>query len=106
MKIVYTVQARQDLRSIYEYLAYTLQVPDTAGRMAERIMDGVRSLKSMPERNPLYQDEPWRSQGVRFLPVKKYLVFYTVDSAEKTVFVIRILYSGRDIRCQLEEMAE
>ena len=53
MKIVYTVQARQDLRSIYEYLAYTLQVPDTAGRMAERIMDGVRSLKSMPERNPL-----------------------------------------------------
>lgn len=78
MKIVYTHTARQDLREIYEYIAYTLLVPETARSLTDKIMSEVRSLEEFPERNPLYKDEPWRSQGVRFLPVKNYLVFYTV----------------------------
>lgn len=28
--VVYSVKARQDLRSIYEYIAYKLLVPETA----------------------------------------------------------------------------
>ena len=54
MKIVYTNTAQRDLREIYEYIAYTLLVPDTAKAVSERIMREVRSLESLPERNPLY----------------------------------------------------
>ena len=56
----------------------------------------------MPERNPLYSDEPWYSRGVRYLPVRKYLVFYTVSAKDDTVFVSRILYGGRDVSKQLD----
>ena len=70
MEIVYTFQAQQDLKNIYEYIAYSLLVPDTARSMYQQIIQSARSLESMPERNPLYKEEPWRSQGVRFVPVK------------------------------------
>jgi toxin ParE1/3/4 len=106
MKIVYTHTARQDLREIYEYIAFTLLVPETARSLTGKIMADIRSLETFPERNPLYKDEPWHSQGVRFLPVKNYLVFYTVNNETETVSIARILYGGRDISKQLEEDIE
>ena len=106
MTVVYTHAARQDLREIYEYIAYTLLVPKTARALTEQIMSEVRSLETFPERNPLYKDEPWYSQGVRFLPVKNYLVFYTVKAETETVSVARIMYGGRDISRQLDETIE
>ena len=69
-------------------------------------MKAIRSLESMPERNPLYKDDPWRSQGIRFLPVKNYLVFYTVDASADTVSIVRIMYGGRDVSRQLDETIE
>ena len=90
MKIVYTLTARQDLREIYEYIAFTLLVPETARSLTGKIMADIRSLEAFPERNPLYKDEPWHSQGVRFLPVKNYLVFYTVNNEAETVSIARI----------------
>lgn len=103
MKIVYTFQAQQDLKNIYEYIAYSLLVPDTARNMSQQIMQSVRSLETMPERNPLYKEEPWHSQGVRFISVKNYLLFYTVNNETHTVSIARILYGEMDINRQLEE---
>ena len=106
MNIVYTHTARQDLREIYEYIAFSLLASDTARSLTDRIMAEIRTLETFPERNPLYRDEPWYSQGVRVLPVKSYLVFYTVNNDAETVSVARILYGGRDISRQLEETVE
>lgn len=106
MKIVYTHTARQDMREIYEYIAFTLLVPGTAHSLTDKIMADIRSLEKFPERNPLYKDEPWRSQGVRFMPVKNYLVFYTLKKETETVSIARIMYGGRDISKQLEETIE
>ena len=103
MRIVYSYTARQDLRDIYEYIAFTLLAPEAARSMADRIMEAARSLADMPERRALYKDEPWYSRGIRFLPVKRYLLFFTVDAATETVSILRILYSGRDLSRQLEE---
>lgn len=106
MKIIYTNTARHDLREIYEYIAYTLLEPDTAKAISENVMREIRSLENLPERNPLYRDEPWHSQGVRFLRVKNYLVFYTVNPDTDIVSIARIMYGGRDISRQLKETQE
>ena len=106
MKVVYTFMARQDLCNIYEYIALTLLAPDAARNTTDRIMATVRTLESMPERNPLYKEEPWHSRGVRFVPVRNYLVFYTVNKETDTVSVVRIMYGARDISRQLEETTE
>ena len=104
-EVKYTARARQDLRNIYEYIAYDLLVPETAARQAQRIMKEIEALNEMPMRYRLYDDEPWHRQGVRFFPVDNYLVFYLPDKAKHTVYIVRIIYGGRDIRKQLEETA-
>ena len=102
MKVVYTFQARQDLKNLYAYIAYTLLAPEAAEKLMNEIIQNVNTLDSMPERNPLYRDEPWYSRGVRCLPVRKYLVFYTIRAKDDAVFVSRILYGGRDVSKQLD----
>ena len=104
--VVYSARARQDLRDIYEYIAYELLVPETASGQTGRIMKQIRSLEEMPMRHRLYEDEPWHSQGLRFFPVDNYLVFYLPSEADNTVTVVRIMYGGRDISRQLGETIE
>ena len=106
MKVEYTFRARQDLRDIYEYITFTLLAPDAAKNTTDKIMETARSLESMPERTPLYKDEPWHSSGLRFVPVKNYIVFYTVNMQVDTVSIVRIMYGAMDIAKQLEETKE
>ena len=54
--IVYSAQAKRDLRSIYEYIAFKLLAPDTAGRQVQRIMNEVLNLNEMPMRYNMYDD--------------------------------------------------
>lgn len=101
--VVYSSEARQDLRDIYEYIAYELLEPDTAAGQTNRIMKAARSLEQMPMRHRLYEEEPWHSQGLRFLPVDNYLIFYLPDETNNIVNMIRIMYGGRDVKKQLDD---
>lgn len=97
--IEYTIRAQSDLDDIYKYIAFTLLSPDVAENMYREITKSIRSLDSMPMRNPVIDNEPWKSRGLRKIIVKNYVVFYTVDN--QSVRIIRIFYGGRDIKSQL-----
>ncbi|MCM1162028.1 MAG: type II toxin-antitoxin system RelE/ParE family toxin [Roseburia sp.] len=101
--VVYTAGARRDLRGLYAYIADELCAPETAAGQAGRIMDGIRSLGEMPMRYRLYDDEPWHSRGMRFFPVDNYLVFYLPEETKNTVYIVRIMYGGRDVCGQLKK---
>lgn len=96
-KIYYTADADQDLQDIYDYIADTLLEPVTAVKQTTRIMDATDTLENMPFRHRLYDREPWRTQGLRVLPVDNYLIFYLPNESNNTVAVIRIMYGERDI---------
>ena len=102
--VAYSAEARQDLRDIYEYIAYELLVPETAAGQTERIMKAIRSLEQMPMRHRLYEEEPWHSQGIHKLPVKNYLIYFWVDEDAKRVQVTGIIYGRRDQRHQLSNL--
>ena len=101
--VLLTEHARDDLKSIYEYIAFELLSPDTASGMIKGILAASKGLNSFPSRNPLYHEEPWKSMEVRFVPYKNYIIFYKVDDTYKTVTVARIMFGGRDITNQLNE---
>ena len=100
--IYYSAEARRDLREIHEYISDVLMAPVAAANQVRIIMEGIRGLEDMPMRHRLYEEEPWHSQGLRFLPVGNYLIFYLPDETSTTVNIIRIMYRGRDVRKQLE----
>lgn len=94
-------QADTDLRGIFEYIAFTLQAPETAANQLDRLEEHILSLDTMPERYRKYEKEPWNSRGLRILPVDHYIVLYIPDITTKTVTVLRVMYAGRNIDTQL-----
>ena len=102
-KVMYTAGAKKDLRNIFRYISEELLTSENAVGQTEQIMEAVRKLDTMPKRNRLYEEEPWHSRGLRFFPVDNNLVFYKTDDKTKIVYVVRIMYSGCDIRKQLSK---
>lgn len=101
-----TPQAQNDLRGIFEYIAFTLQSPQNAAGQLDRLEGSIDSLEQMPERFRVYDKEPWRSRNLRIMPVDHYLVFYIPNREEETVTIVRVMYGGRDIDRQLRSMQE
>ena len=59
---MYTAGAKKDLRNIFRYISEELLAPENAAGQTERIMTAIRKLDTMPNRNRLYEEEPWYSE--------------------------------------------
>lgn len=96
-KVNISPEAIKDINGIYEYISQVLCEENTAIRMIKLLQESILSLGEMPNRFKCFESEPWKSRGVHIMPVKKYLVFYVIDSKKKTVDVIRVIYGSRDL---------
>lgn len=105
-KVDISEQADNDLRGIYEYIAFELQSPENAGGQLDRLEEHILSLDTMPERYRKYEKEPWKSRGLHVLPVDNYVVLYIPDSNKKVVTILKVMYAGRDIDNLLNHHAE
>ena len=104
-KIRYSSQALEDLKDIFSYIAYELSEPATAQNLINKIRSEVKSLGFMPMRNKSVDWEPWKSMGMHETSVHNFIIFYTVDSAQLTVRIIRVVYGGRDMEAALKGRA-
>ena len=94
--VIYSPEAKDNLKEIYSYIAFELEAPDTAEGQVNRIRKEIRSLDFMPARYAIVDWEPWRSMEMHRVPVDNFVVYYAVDDQSRTVTVIRIFYGGRD----------
>ena len=99
--LIYSPESIDDLRDIFAYISVYLSESTIARKQVERIRTAVKTLDQLPLRNPLVEWEPWSTYQMRKLLVDNYIVFYLVDTENKTVSVIRILYGGRDLEAVL-----
>lgn len=95
--IRYTNTAFAELDCIYKYIAEELLVPEISMGQIRRIMKAIAALDEMPLRNTLYDKEPWKSRGLRKLPVDNYMVFYYANEQTSEVVIMHIFYGGRNI---------
>ena len=102
-KILYSARAKEDLESIYEYIAYDLYEPDTAADKVRAIMNAISNLDEMPMKYRQYDVEPWASKGMRIISVGNYVILYLPEENSKEVNIVRIMYGGRDIANQISE---
>ena len=98
-----TPEAKNDLRGIFEYIAFDLQSVQNAAGQIDRLEKGISELNQMPERFRKYEKEPWHSRNLRVMPVDNYLVFYIPDQTTGIVTVIRVMYGRRDADRRLNE---
>ena len=95
-KIVIEVTAQNDLISILSYISDTLHEPNIAFKIYGSIKQEILTLNKIPFRYAVVNEEPYRSMGVRRIPVENYTAFYVIEESEKTVHIFRILYTRRE----------
>ena len=95
--VVYSQEAKYDLRNVYRYIAFELIEPKIAEKQVNRIRDKIKKLDRLPERHQQVEWEPWASLGMRYFVIDNYVVYYLVNLNHKFVTIVRIFYGGRNI---------
>lgn len=99
-----TRQALEQMRAIVHYISYDLMAPEAAENLLNDLKSAIMKLAVLPKKHSLIDEEPWRSEGVRKIIVKNFLVYYWVDDEYNKVQVTAVIYSKRDQIKQLKNM--
>lgn len=100
-KVEFLPVAKQDLTEIALYIKDKLNNPIAAYNTVEQIVEASEKLGSFPYSNPVYTPLRPLKKEYRKIPVKNYMLFYTVDETEKLITVSRIIYTRRNLSSQI-----
>ncbi len=103
-KVKLTLQAKEHLNSIRDYIALELLSPSTASDVLKLLKEQIKKLSYLPERNSKINEEAWRNKDIRKLIVKNYYLYYIVSKDDETVKVFAVIYGRRDQVSRLGEM--
>ena len=95
-KVIIETKAIEDLYGILGYVSNVLLAPDTGRRLYIALYEQILSLENFPAIYPIVRPEPYKTLGVRLMPVKNYNVFYIINEQTSTVHILRILYQRRN----------
>ena len=86
--------AEEDFTEIVSYIA--AENPAAANSFAIKIEKNLELLSKNPLMGRIPRNEEIRNLGYRYLIVKNYIIFYTVE--DKTILIHRILHGARDYK--------
>lgn len=95
-KVIIEPVALADLFEINDYIVRVLHEPAIATRIYHELKKQISTLSDLPKRHKVVDVERYAAVGLRMLPVKNYIVYYTVDDAVDAVHIIRVLYNRRE----------
>lgn len=82
-------------RMLTEHVFFLARVnPEAAEKLRKKILEAIRSLETMPERNPYLDPEDRRSPYRKLVVPENHLVIYTVQ--EDTVYVEYVIDGRQD----------
>jgi plasmid stabilization system protein ParE len=88
--------AEEDILSTVRYITNVLNAPVAANNLLDEIEKHEKILENTPDIYPSVSDEYLAKNGLRFVMIKNYIMFYIINEDEKAVNVIRFLYGRRD----------
>ena len=91
-----TKAADADLNNAIDYIDNYLLNPQVADDLLDEAETRIRDLASFPEKHSLVEDPVLNVWGIRFIPVKNYLVFFIISEKEKRVYIVRFLHSRQN----------
>ena len=95
-KVNITPTAENDILQALIYIEYDLLNPDAANNLEAEIGDKLASLNIYPQRFAIPNDPVFKSIGIRFIVIKNYLAFYTINEQLHQVNIFRFLYGKSD----------
>ena len=95
-RCVHELTAKQDLREIAFYIAGHSMDNDIAKRFIMELRYQCNRLMDFPQGGAIAKDRILRSFDFRYILHKDYLIFYSIDEAQKIVSVLAIFNSKKD----------
>ena len=89
--------AEEDFTEIISFIA--ADNPTAADAIASDIEKNLELLSINPNLGRIPREEELRNLGYRYLIVKNYLIFYTIEA--RTIFIHRILHGARNYKTLL-----
>jgi plasmid stabilization system protein ParE len=94
--------AEEEILATVRYITDVLKAPIAANNLLDEIEKYENILETTPNIFSFVPDEYLRVKGIKYVMVKNYMMFYTINEKEKTVDVIRFLYGRKDWKRILE----
>ncbi len=94
--VQFTLTAKNDLKDIARYILEEYKEINIALKFVNELQAQVEQLEKFPFSGATPNDRILCSFGYRFLVHKGYLIFYTVDEEEKTVYIEAVFNSKKD----------
>lgn len=95
-RVKITRSASEDIRKIVEHIAYRLNNPEAALSISEMIISSAESLSIFPKRHRIRREDSY-GRSIRFCLAGNYVITYRVDDNSRTVEVLRVIHSRRDM---------
>ena len=92
--IEYSLDAKQDLIEIKQYIKYNLQGPEIAQKLILKIRKEISTLKNNPEIYTIIDDDIIKKLEIRKLMIDNYIVFYRIKN--NNIQIVRIMYGRRN----------
>lgn len=95
-ELILTDRAKHDLEDIYEYIAKSLMAEKAAEKLINKFEKNILRLENMPESCSIIEKFEERKKQYRKLIINNYVAIYRIDEENKKVYIIRIVYGGRN----------
>lgn len=95
-RVKITRSASEDIRKIVEHIAYRLNNPEAALSISEMIISSAESLSIFPKRHRVRREDSY-GRSIRFCLAGNYVIAYCVDDNSRTVEILRVFHSRRDM---------
>ena len=95
-EVIITERAKQELKEIYEYISKSLMEENTADKLIDKIEKELLQLEDIPEGFSVIENYRKKDFEYRRLPINNYVAIYRIDKEKREVYIIRIVYGGRN----------
>lgn len=86
----------EEFEEICEYISNKLKNIDASNRLREKVMYNVLLLENSPKMFVEIEKIDRTDRIYRRIVINNFVVLYTIDEAEKVVYVAHVYYGGRN----------
>jgi plasmid stabilization system protein ParE len=95
-KLIVSKDAHGDIMGIAAYISHELKSPQAADGFLCDVEESYKRAADNPHIFSLCGDERLERMGYRKIIIKNYLILFRVDEEKKAVYIVRIVYGGRN----------
>jgi Plasmid stabilization system protein len=94
--LIVSKYAHEDIDDIAEYILHELKNPQATVKFLNDIETSYSRVSENPKMYSLCNDGRLAQKKYRKIVINNYLIFYRIDEKKKTVYIVRVVYGGRN----------